>query len=61
MEEAARISNLCRRTGIVGSPVDLLLCSVAIRYEWEIFTTDRDFLQYGRVVRIRLLKPPAFI
>lgn len=60
-EEAARISNLCRRAGIASSAVDLLLCSVALRYGWEIFTTDHDFLQYGRVVRIRLLNIPTLI
>jgi predicted nucleic acid-binding protein len=56
-EEAARISNACRRAGIAGSPVDMLMCSVSLRHDWEIFTTDLDFLQYKRVVQIRLLKP----
>jgi predicted nucleic acid-binding protein len=35
----------------------MLLCSVSIRHDWEIFTTDRDFAQYGRVVNIRLMNP----
>ena len=60
-EEAARISKMCRRVGIAGSAVDLLMCSVALRHDWEIFTTDHDFLQYGRVVRVRLLNIPALI
>ena len=54
-EEAARISNLCRRAGVVGSAVDMLMCSLSIRHDWQIFSTDRDFLQYGRVVQIRLM------
>ena len=54
-EEAARISNMCRYSGITGSPVDMLMCSVSVRNDWEIFTTDLDFSQYQRVVRIRLL------
>jgi predicted nucleic acid-binding protein len=58
-EEAARISNLCRHSGIVGSPVDMLMCSAALRYDWEIFTTDRDFLLYTRVASVRLLALPA--
>ena len=58
-EQAARISNTCRYSGIVGSPVDMLMCSVSLRYDWEIFTTDRDFLHYRRVVPVRLLAPPA--
>jgi predicted nucleic acid-binding protein len=56
-EEAARISNLCRRAGIAGSAIDMLMCSVSLRHGWEIFTTDRDFVQYQRNVPIRLLNP----
>jgi predicted nucleic acid-binding protein len=56
-EEAASISNRCRRAGVSASPVDMLLCSVSVRHDWEIFTTDRDFAQYGRVVNIRLRNP----
>lgn len=55
-EGAARISNTCRRSGISGSPVDMLMCSVSLRHNWEIFTTDLDFLRYRRVVHIHLLK-----
>lgn len=53
-EEAARASNQCRRAAIAGSPVDLLLCAVALRHSWQIFTTDRDFINYGSVLSIRL-------
>lgn len=54
-EDAASISNVCRRSGIAGSPVDMLMCSVSIRHSWEIFTTDLDFAQYRALVPIRLL------
>ena len=54
-EEAARISNDCRRSGVAGSPVDMLICSVSLRRNWEILTTDRDFIHYKRVIQIRLL------
>jgi predicted nucleic acid-binding protein len=53
-EEAARISNQCRRHGIADSSVDMLLCAIALRHSWEIFTTDRDFIQYGRVLPLRM-------
>lgn len=56
-EGAARLSNHCRRAGIAGSPVDMLICSVSIRHKWEIFTTDGDFVHYKRVLEIRLLNP----
>lgn len=54
-EDAARFSNECRSSGISSSPVDMLICSVAIRHGWEVFTSDRDFTHYQRVLKIRLL------
>ena len=53
-EEAARMSNECRRRGIAGSPVDFLLCAVAERLQWQIFTTDRDFDHYRRILGLTL-------
>jgi predicted nucleic acid-binding protein len=53
-EEAARISNQCRSHGIADSSVDMLLCAVSLRHGWEIFTTDRDFIQYGRVLPLQM-------
>jgi predicted nucleic acid-binding protein len=54
-EEAARASNQCRRLGITTSPIDMLICAVAIHHDWEIFTTDGDFAHYESVLKIRLL------
>ena len=53
-EEAARASNECRRSGIAGSPVDLLMCAVALRHGWQVFTTDHDFTRYRTVLNIQL-------
>jgi hypothetical protein len=53
-EEAAQMQNLCRARGIAGSAIDFLICAVAQRRDWEIFTTDRDFERYGRVLGLRL-------
>ncbi len=53
-EEAARASNQCRRRGISGSPVDLLMCAVALRNDWQVFTTDRDFSHYAAVLPLQL-------
>ena len=55
-EEAARMSNVCRRRGISGSSIDFLLCAVAFRRHWPIFTTDRDFDRYRRVLGVSLFK-----
>lgn len=46
-EDAAEISNACRTRGIAGSPVDFLLCSVALRRTWALYTADRDFQNYA--------------
>ena len=53
-EEAARCSNRCRAAGVSGSSVDFLLCAVAIRRGAAVFTTDRDFTHYARVLPLRL-------
>ena len=53
-EEAARVSNECRQRGIADSSVDMLLCAVSLRNNWEIFTTDRDFIHYRRVVPLQI-------
>jgi len=53
-EEAAAFYNECRRNGIQGSQVDFLICAVAVRNEFSIFTTDGDFAHYAKVLPITL-------
>lgn len=53
-EEAARMHNQCRARGIAGSAGDFLICAVAHRRGWQIFTTDLDFAHYARVLPIQL-------
>jgi predicted nucleic acid-binding protein len=53
-ERAAQASHQCREAGVSGSPVDMLMCAVALRHDWEIFTTDQDFAHYRDVLKIRL-------
>ncbi len=55
-EEAARINNQCRSSGIAGSSTDFLICAVAARRDWRIFTIDQDFSRYARVVPLNLYK-----
>jgi len=55
-EEAAHMSNQCRRSGIAGSPVDMLICAVALHRGWEIFSTDQDFIQYSRVLPLQMFQ-----
>jgi predicted nucleic acid-binding protein len=40
---AARFFNLCRSKGVQGSNTDFIICSVAVRKEFYIYTIDRDF------------------
>ena len=56
-EEAARASNQCRQSGIASSPVDMLICAVALRRDWQIFSTDRDYAHYGRAIPLRFFYP----
>lgn len=58
-ELAAEYSNRCRASGIAGSPTDFLICAVAARRDWQIFTADRDFSGYARHLPIALYKPRA--
>jgi predicted nucleic acid-binding protein len=53
-EGAAEMSNACRTQGITGSPIDLLLCSAAVRRNWTIYTADRDFLRYANHIPLTL-------
>ena len=53
-EEAAHMHNRCRARGIAGSAIDFLICAIASRRNWQIFTTDHDFERYGRVLGLKL-------
>jgi len=46
-----------RAKGIVVSIVDILLCAVAMKREWAVFTTDPDFLSYAKVLPLTLHTP----
>jgi hypothetical protein len=53
-EEAASFYNLCRAKGIQGSNTDFLICAVAARKKFSIFTADADFAHFARVIPISL-------
>jgi predicted nucleic acid-binding protein len=53
-EIAARFNHQCRSRGIAGSAVDFLICAVASRRDWQVFTADRDFVSYAAVVPLKL-------
>jgi predicted nucleic acid-binding protein len=53
-EEAASFFNRCRAKGIQGSNTDFLICAVAVRNEYPIFTKDADFSHFAKVLPITL-------
>jgi predicted nucleic acid-binding protein len=56
-EDAAKFGNQCRAKRIAVFAVDLLVCAVAIKRGWAIFTTDPDFATYTRVLPLKLHHP----
>ena len=51
---AAKFFSLCRSKGIQGSNTDFLICAVAVRHDFAVFTTDEDFSRFTRCVPIVL-------
>lgn len=54
-ETAASMFNRCRAKGLQGSNTDFLLCALAERHNLAIFTLDRDFERYQRVLGTALI------
>ena len=53
-ELAAEYFNICRRRGIQGANTDFLICATANRRNYEIFTTDQDFIGFSQYLPIVL-------
>lgn len=56
-ERAAQFFNRCRRRGIVGGAIDLLICAVSFRFAVPVYTTDTDFTRYASVLDLGLHSP----
>ncbi|MFO7810236.1 MAG: PIN domain-containing protein [Candidatus Delongbacteria bacterium] len=55
-EKASELYNLCRKKGIQGSHIDFLICAAAINRNICVFTTDKDFIQFCKVIPIKIYK-----
>jgi predicted nucleic acid-binding protein len=55
--EAARLFNLCRSHGVQCGPVDMLICSVAIRMQCSILTSNEGLTRCIDVLRKSKLLP----
>jgi hypothetical protein len=53
---AAKYFNRCRSKGIQGSNTDFLICAIAKRNKFSIFTTDKDFELFSKHIKIILHK-----
>ena len=51
---AAEFNNNCRRRGIQGSHTDFLICACACRLGALVYTNDRDFKHFRKVLPISL-------
>ena len=52
--QAAEFHNTCRAEGIQGSHIDFLICACAFRIEASIYTNDKDFINFSKVLPIAL-------
>ena len=56
-ERAAQFHNRFRDHGIAGTSIELLICAVAGRLPAPVYTLDRDFVHYARVLGVTLHAP----
>jgi predicted nucleic acid-binding protein len=49
--EAARLFNLCKDHGVECGPVDILICAVAVRMQYDILTYDQGLKRCMQVLR----------
>ena len=52
--KAAEFSNICRKKGIQGSTTDFLICAISNLQKLQIYTNDKDFLNYKKYLPIHL-------
>jgi predicted nucleic acid-binding protein len=60
---AAKFFNLCRTKGVQGSNTDFLICAVAVRNKFAIYSTDKDFALFSKHIPIVMYRPeriPSF-
>ncbi len=53
-EKASELYNICRKNGIQGSHIDFLICAVSINRNISIFSTDKDFFEFSKVIPVRI-------
>jgi predicted nucleic acid-binding protein len=54
---AAQMFNRCKSRGVTPTTIDMLICALSQRHKAPIFTLDRDFAGYARVLGVKLYGP----
>jgi hypothetical protein len=54
---AATFFNRCRAKGVQGSNTDFLICAVAVRNKFAIYSTDKDFDLFSKHIPIIMYRP----
>ncbi len=54
--KAAEFNNICRKKGVQGSTTDFLICAISNLQKLQIFTDDKDFINYKKHLPIYLYK-----
>jgi len=55
-ELAAEFFNHCRGKGIQGSHIDFLICAVTSRNNMSVYTTDKDFDNFSKLLNLNLYR-----
>lgn len=55
-ESAAEFFNACRKKGVQGSHTDFLICALAAKHDLRVFTLDKDFERYAKLVGVALYR-----
>jgi predicted nucleic acid-binding protein len=53
-ETAAAVGNRCRSKGVAGSAIDFLICAIALRRKWPVFSTDGDFERHAKIAGVMI-------
>ncbi len=56
----AQFFNICKGKGVQGSNTDFLICAVAVRNRFAIFTTDKDFALFAQYLPVVLHESEGF-
>jgi predicted nucleic acid-binding protein len=51
-EDAARVYNACRSQGLQAGPIDILICSMAGKRGWQVFSLDANLNRCARALKV---------